>query len=265
LAAKRNSHEFRYPQQFRRISVKDLTMAGASRTRAPDSTNYVEYEEYVDFQLEKTRAIVKRTDILTTLMALAVGVIGYLLAFVVFDQWIIEGGFGYASRVALLFIVAAAVVGVLARRPRWLIGLVIVALALNLTANCRVDSALAMPVIEGKRPALSNAELANALEWKGIRFVYADYWIAYALAFESDEEVIPSVLGPNVSVGFNRYIPYAYEVSVAESPAYVFLAGTESDAEFARRMQAEGVTYRKDEVGPYVVYRDLRPVWRVSQ
>lgn len=94
-------------------------MAGASRSRAPDSTKYVEYEEYVDFQLEKTRAIVKRTDILMTLMALAVGVIGYLLAFVVFDQWIIEGGFGYASRVALLIVVVLAVVGILSWRVVW--------------------------------------------------------------------------------------------------------------------------------------------------
>lgn len=91
-------------------------MAGAPQTRTPDSRNYVEYAEYVDFQLDKTRAIVKRTDILTTLMALAVGVIGYLLAFVVFDQWIIDGGFGYASRVVLLVIVAAVVLVTLAWR-----------------------------------------------------------------------------------------------------------------------------------------------------
>ena len=94
-------------------------MAGAAQSRAPDSTKYVEYEEYVDFQLEKTRAIVKRTDILTTLMALGVGVVGYLLAFVVFDQWIIEGGFGYASRIVLLSIVAVVVTGTLAWRVVW--------------------------------------------------------------------------------------------------------------------------------------------------
>jgi hypothetical protein len=106
-------------RQTLELVTKDLIMAGAAKSHAPDSTKYVEYEEYVDFQLEKTRAIVKRTDILTTLMALGVGVVSYLLAFVVFDQWIIDGGFGYASRIGLLSIVAVVVTGTLAWRVVW--------------------------------------------------------------------------------------------------------------------------------------------------
>jgi len=91
-------------------------MAATSDVRGPDAKHYVEYEEYVDYQLEKTRTIVKRTDILTTVTTLAVVVISYLLAFVVIDQWVIPGGFGYAARVGLLAVLFAGVVGMLAWR-----------------------------------------------------------------------------------------------------------------------------------------------------
>ena len=53
-------------------------MAGTLEARTPDPSHYVDYEEYVDFQLEKTRSSIKLTDIFTTLTTLAVAVIGYL-------------------------------------------------------------------------------------------------------------------------------------------------------------------------------------------
>src|SRR6476660_766752 len=93
-------------------------MASTLESRA-DAPHYVDYEEYVDFQLEKTRSSIKLTDIFTTLTTLAVAVIGYLLAFVVVDQWVLEGGFGYVSRVCLLSILMAGVLGTLAWRVFW--------------------------------------------------------------------------------------------------------------------------------------------------
>src|SRR5579863_440143 len=93
-----------------------VTSRGSTPTKAAESQHYVEYDEYVDYQLEKTRTIVKRTDILTTVTALAVFVIGYLFTFVVFDQWIIAGGFGYTARIIFLGVVLALVTGILLRR-----------------------------------------------------------------------------------------------------------------------------------------------------
>src|SRR5258708_5077189 len=92
------------------------TPQGHAQTRTTDAKHYVEYEEYVDYQLEKTRSIVKRTDILTTLTTLAAAVLAHLFAFVVLDQWIISGGFGYASRVVLLGLVATLVTATLVWR-----------------------------------------------------------------------------------------------------------------------------------------------------
>jgi len=91
-------------------------MAGTLEARTPDAKHYVDYEEYVDFQLEKTRSSIKLTDIFTTLTTLAVAVIGYLLVFVFFDQWVLDGGFGYTSRVCLLTLLMVGVLGTLAWR-----------------------------------------------------------------------------------------------------------------------------------------------------
>src|SRR5260370_38588930 len=76
----------------------------ATTTEAPqaDANHYVDYEEYVDFQLEKTRSSIKLTDIFTTLTTLAVAVISYLLVFVLLDQWVLAGGSSCASRAGLL-------------------------------------------------------------------------------------------------------------------------------------------------------------------
>jgi len=156
----------------------------------------------------------------------------------------------------------AAVWRLLGERPRYLAALLLAVLAFNLQANWTVDPALAMPVIEGQRPAPSNRELASFLEARGIRYVYTDYWIAYTLAFESDEKVIPSVVGPALTVGYNRYVPYAYSVSVAENPAYVFLAGSQSEAAFAAEMKAEGGSFQREVAGPYAVYWNLNPLRR---
>lgn len=89
--------------------------AGASGTHS-GTKQYVDYEEYVDYQLEKTRSSIKLTDVFTTLTALSVAVIGYLLLFVVFDQWVIDGGFGYSSRVALLSLLVVGIFGTLSWR-----------------------------------------------------------------------------------------------------------------------------------------------------
>src|SRR5262245_45474205 len=88
-------------------------MATTTEAQRPDGKHYVDYEEYVDFQLEKTRSSIKHTDLFTTVTALAVVVITYLLVFVILDQWVVEGGFGYGARVSLLFVLLAGVLGTL--------------------------------------------------------------------------------------------------------------------------------------------------------
>src|SRR5258708_33841337 len=94
-------------------------MAATTEVQKPDAQHYVDYEEYVDFQLEKTRSSIKLTDIFTTLTTLAVAVISYLLVFVLLDQWVLAGGFGYPPRVGPLGVSLAGRAGRRARGGGW--------------------------------------------------------------------------------------------------------------------------------------------------
>ena len=74
---------------------------------------YVDFDDYVDFHLNKTRQNIKSTELFTTLGWLATLDVGYLLAFVVADHWLIDGGFSLLPRVLMLAVVLAVTVGVL--------------------------------------------------------------------------------------------------------------------------------------------------------
>ena len=77
---------------------------------------YVDYDEFVDFQIEKARNHIKATDIFTTLTSLAAAFVGYLLVFVVCDHWVIAGGFSDWARVSLLVALLATMGAILVRR-----------------------------------------------------------------------------------------------------------------------------------------------------
>ncbi|MFO1092991.1 MAG: hypothetical protein U0992_06720 [Planctomycetaceae bacterium] len=73
------------------------------------SKKYVNFDEYVDFQVDKTRAGIRNTDLLFAAVTVLLAVVSYLLAFVIADQWLIDGGFSYWPRVGLLAGVAGFV------------------------------------------------------------------------------------------------------------------------------------------------------------
>ncbi len=71
-------------------------------TTTSNAGNYVDFDEYVGLKLEKTRSTIRTTDLLTALAGVAAMFLGYLLLFVVFDQWVVRDGFGPAWRWILL-------------------------------------------------------------------------------------------------------------------------------------------------------------------
>ncbi|MBS0202647.1 MAG: hypothetical protein JSS49_07075 [Planctomycetes bacterium] len=73
------------------------TTAGSS-----NSSRYLDFDEYVDLKLQKTRSTIKTTDILVALAGVAAMFLGYLLVFVVCDQWVVPGGFSIGLRWTLL-------------------------------------------------------------------------------------------------------------------------------------------------------------------
>ena len=82
----------------------------STTTGSANSARYVDFDEYVDLKLQKTRSTIKSTDLLVALAGVAAMFLGYLLAFVVFDQWVVPGGFGVGLRWMLLLTLLSATI-----------------------------------------------------------------------------------------------------------------------------------------------------------
>ncbi len=143
------------------------------------------------------------------------------------------------------------------RWGRWIPSLVMAAMiSVNLYSIASLDPVLNLPDTAVGSRAANRAELTEFLLSRGLDRVYTDYWIAYPLAFESKERILPSIL----SGGFNRYIPYAYAVSVSPNPAFVFIEGSEEERAFLERLGERGVKAREDRVSIYSVYWQATPL-----
>jgi len=91
----------------------------ATSTDANQDQDYVDFDQYIDIQLRKTGSTIKATDVLTAVVGVATVFISYLLLFVIFDHWLIPGGFGTTSRAILLVVVTLLTCGWLATKVVW--------------------------------------------------------------------------------------------------------------------------------------------------
>lgn len=109
-------------------------------TAPPTSAErYVEFDEFVEFQLHKTESAIKTVDVLTAIVGASVVVVAYVLAFVVLDHWVVPGGFGYFARAAML---GAVVIAALA----WVVWKVVIPI------RRRVNTLYAARTIENSAP-----------------------------------------------------------------------------------------------------------------
>lgn len=121
-------------------------------TSAPNSDNYVDFDEYVGLKLEKTRSTIRTTDLFTTLAGVAAMFLGYLLVFVVLDQWAVSDGFSPLWRWILL---STLVISTFA----WLI------LKVGIPAFQSVNGLFAAKEIEDSEPDLKGS-LLNLIDLK---------------------------------------------------------------------------------------------------
>ncbi len=91
----------------------------ASTLETPNSQQYVDFDEYIDYQLQKTRGNIKSTDILTAFACIAAFVLAYLLLFVISDHWLVADGFSQTARVVLLSLVGLLSAGWFAWKVVW--------------------------------------------------------------------------------------------------------------------------------------------------
>jgi len=131
------------------------------------------------------------------------------------------------------------------RRALGVLGGVLV-IGLNLYSN------LVVPPIVPPAPDL----LAWADRQAETQYVYIDYWNGYWLAFETQEQVIPSVLA-GIQAGSNRYAPYAERVRSARRPVYILPAGSLEAGGLRALLSERGIEYLVERAGDFEVFHDL--------
>ena len=146
------------------------------------------------------------------------------------------------------------------RVERWRRGagplLLVAAIALNISSLVTADPRLNLPTTASGSTAANRAELIAELERSGTTELYADYWLAYPLMFESGERLMAAVS----SGGYNRFAPYTYYVTESPDPAFVFIAGSREENAFATRLASFSGNAQRASVGIYAIYRRVQPL-----
>lgn len=91
----------------------------ASTLQSGNAQQYVDFDEYIDYQLQKTRGNIKTTDVLTAFAYVTVFVLAYLLLFVICDHWLVPEGFSQTTRMILLTLVGTLSAGWLLWKVVW--------------------------------------------------------------------------------------------------------------------------------------------------
>ena len=92
------------------------------------------------------------------------------------------------------------------------------------------------------------AEVEAALDRRGIRHVYADYWIGYRLAFESGQRILVTPFN-----GSTRRVEWDAEVAAAPAPAYVFVCNGPGIDLVRQGAARQGMALTEERAGSYVI------------
>jgi hypothetical protein len=124
-----------------------------SRPPKPPGGEWVEYDQFIDLQIRKTRGQVKGVEVASALMTLAAGALAFFLVVAVFDHWVLAHGLGFWGRL-LCFAMFLGGAGYYAadKLLPWLI--------------YRINPIYAAQAIEKSRPTLKNS-LINFLFLRG--------------------------------------------------------------------------------------------------
>ena len=101
----------------------------------------------------------------------------------------------------------------------------------------------------------SLGSLIPFLQSRGFTAVYANYWVAYRLDFESEERIIATPADATA-----RYEPYQRKEAANPHPVYVFIAESGQGPLFAKGLTNLGMNFRRFPVGRFVVYAPAEPV-----
>ena len=90
--------------------------------------------------------------------------------------------------------------------------------------------------------------------------IYSDYWTCNRLIFQSNEQVICSVLDEQLRTGGDRYLPYQAIVKPDTQAVYVFRTGSPQALILAQRSRQTRVFYEYLQIDNYVLYKLKHPI-----
>jgi hypothetical protein len=105
-------------------------------------------------------------------------------------------------------------------------------------------------------------ELIQFLEQQGERRGYSNYWVAYPLAFHSQERLIfvprlPYHLDFRYTTRDDRYPPYDEKVTQSQKIAYITTNHPELDKHLREAFEIEGIGWREKTIGDYQIFYQL--------
>ncbi len=113
-------------------------------------------------------------------------------------------------------------------------------------------------------------ELIAFLKQKGELRGYTNYWVAYPLAFLSQEEIIftprlPYHLDFRHTERDNRYAPYNQVVAEAGRVAYITTHHPELDERLRLAFRTQGITWEEAQIGDFHIFYQLSQPVRIEQ
>jgi hypothetical protein len=154
----------------------------------------------------------------------------------------------YAAAPKYLVILSPVLALVLGRLVRRVPGLALVAAVVLSFVGVRAieDTGMYAARVPNVLVPKDISPLIETLERERAERVFADYWLAYRITFESDERIIAT------STEFVRYAPHDRLVRGSPDPAYAFVRGSTDELEERRRLERLG--YHRVVTGRFVVY-----------
>ena len=126
----------------------------------------------------------------------------------------------------------------------------VVALLLTTLGLARLNSHESRPYQVGEiRVPPDLGAVIHALEERDVGHVFADYWIAHRISFETTERIIGAPMA-----GFDRYPPHSEEVRAGPNPAYIFYAGRPEEIEFPLKLALLGVRAERVQIEWLAIY-----------
>ena len=113
-------------------------------------------------------------------------------------------------------------------------------------------------------PNDNDADLIAFLKANQLYHGHTNYWVAFRLAFLSDETLqysasLPYKSNLTYNAADNRYPPYAEATESADRLAYITALSPALDDQLVAIFDAQHITYSRQDIGDYHVYYDFSP------